>query len=141
MSHHGGSWVVWVVVASTVVHGGNPDQVLSRLVTTKYGKIQGFIRHYARHNLPPVEVYLGIPYASPPLGDGRFTPTSSPLPWEGVRRCTDLPPVCPQPLSQTDVTGEVPASYATHWASYRDQLQHQNEDCLYLNVYSPHDGK
>ncbi|XP_045611935.1 neuroligin-4, X-linked [Procambarus clarkii] len=133
------AWVVWAVVVSAVVSGGQPDQVLSRLVSTKYGKIQGFIRHHARHQLQPVEVFLGVPYASPPMGDGRFTPTSSPLPWDGVKRCTELPPVCPQSLVNTE-DGELPPGRASQLASFRLLLQHQSEDCLYLNIYSPHDG-
>ncbi|KAK8396475.1 hypothetical protein O3P69_005492 [Scylla paramamosain] len=136
----GVAWVVWAAVASAVVSGSHPDQVLSRTVTTKYGKIQGFIRHHAKYPLPPVEVFLGVPYASPPLGDGRFTPTSSPLPWDGVRRCTELPPACPQPLPQLHGDEESPAR-AAQLASLRRLLQHQSEDCLYLNIYSPHDGK
>lgn len=133
------AWVVWAVVASAVVSGGLPDQVLSRTVSTKYGKIQGFIRHHAKYPLPPVEVFLGVPYASPPLGDGRFTPTSSPLPWDGVRRCTELPAACPQPLPEARNDEDSPTR-AAQLASLRRLLQHQSEDCLYLNIYSPHDG-
>ncbi|KAF2343772.1 Carboxylesterase type B, partial [Trinorchestia longiramus] len=81
------------------------DQLLSRVVTTKYGPIQGLIRHHASPSLPAIESFLGVPYASPPTGGGRFTPTSSPLPWDSVRKCTELPPVCPQQLPDVGYPG------------------------------------
>jgi hypothetical protein len=40
-----------------------------------------------------LQVFLGIPYASPPI---RFSPTQTPIPWEGIKD-TDKPgSVCPQ---------------------------------------------
>lgn len=120
------------------------DNVLSKIVTTKYGKIQGIIRHHSRPNLPPVEVYLGIPYASPPIGEGRFTPTSSPLPWDNIKKCDELPPVCPQPLWNDENNmepGSVPEDIEEYYRSMTPLLKNQNEDCLYLNIYTPHDGK
>lgn len=136
------AWVVMATVASTVASGGHPDQVLSRTVGTKYGKVQGYIRHHAKYPLKPVDVFLGVPYASPPLGDGRFTPTSSPLPWDNVRRCTELPPACPQPLPPPPYEDDNEThARAAQLAALRRLLQRQSEDCLYLNIYSPHDGE
>lgn len=118
------------------------DQVLSRVVNTKYGRVQGAIRHHGTPSLPPIEVFLGVPYASPPTGDGRFTPTSSPLPWDSVKRCVDLPPVCPQPLPDAGYPGgSLPPDRVAYLRSLRPVLQRQSEDCLYLNIYTPHDGK
>lgn len=118
------------------------DQVLSRVVNTKYGRIQGAIRHHATPNLPPIEVFLGVPYASPPTGEGRFTPTSSPLPWDSVKRCVELPPVCPQPLPDVGYPGgSLPPDRMAYLRGLRPLLQRQSEDCLYLNIYTPHDGE
>ncbi|XP_064108362.1 neuroligin-1-like [Macrobrachium nipponense] len=130
--------LIWVL--SVLVEVGGGDQGPTRIVSTKYGKVEGFVRHHAGgHDLPPVEVFLGVPYALPPTGDGRFTPTSSPLPWEHVLRCTKLPPVCPQSLAELDETDMAPAR-AAQIDAIRPLLRHQSEDCLYLNIYSPHDG-
>lgn len=118
------------------------DQVLSRVVNTKYGRVQGTIRHHATPSLPPIEVFLGVPYASPPTGEGRFTPTSSPLPWDSVKRCVELPPVCPQPLPDEGYPGgSLPPDRMAYLRRLRPLLQRQSEDCLYLNIYTPHDGQ
>ncbi|XP_063609414.1 neuroligin 4-like [Penaeus indicus] len=132
-------WAAWLAVESALLVGARPDRALSRVVNTKYGRVQGFIQQHASHSLPPVEVFLGIPYASPPSGEGRFTPTSSPLPWEDVRKCLETPPVCPQPPLDLDPS-LVPPLRAAHLAAIKPLLENQSEDCLYLNIYSPHDG-
>ncbi len=63
-----------------------------------------------------VHVYLGIPYAAPPVGDLRWKPPQPVAPWTGVRQCTRFGPASLQP---------------TH------QAVGMSEDCLYLNVYTP----
>ncbi|XP_031345692.1 esterase FE4-like [Photinus pyralis] len=64
--------------------------------------------------------FLGIPYAKPPVKDLRFKPPISADPWEGVRDATTLPPSCPQ----------------------KDRYQKGvkvvgDEDCLFVNIYTP----
>ena len=46
--------------------------------------------------LGPVEAYLGVPYAAPPVGRLRFMPPGSPRSWDQVRRVTEFGSVCPQ---------------------------------------------
>ena len=48
-------------------------QTRTRIVSTKYGQVQGFIERVGRdaEQLRHVEIYLGVPYASPPSGDYR----------------------------------------------------------------------
>ena len=118
------------------------DHVLSRVVKTKYGRIQGSVRHHATPSLPPIEVFLGVPYASSPTGDGRFSPTSSPPPWDSVKKCLDLPPVCPQPMPDVSYpVKSIPSDRLAYLKSIRPLLRRQSEDCLYLNIYAPHDGE
>ncbi len=69
-----------------------------------------------------VRAYLGIPYAAPPVGDLRWRPPQSPDSWEGVRTCVRYGPSCPQPLG--DGLSFFP-------------LGETDEDCLYLNVWTP----
>ena len=45
-----------------------------------------------------VEVYAGIPYAAPPVGDLRWRAPQSPESWEGVRACDTFAPRSMQPL-------------------------------------------
>ena len=48
-------------------------QVKSRVVHTKYGRVQGFGARVGRdaQQQKYVEIFLGIPYASPPTGSNR----------------------------------------------------------------------
>lgn len=63
-----GMWVVVFVTlcdksgASIPVH-----KYSTRVVRTKYGALRGIIVH----SYPPVEAFLGVPYATPPIGSLR----------------------------------------------------------------------
>ena len=70
-----------------------------------------------------VTEYKGIPFALPPLDEGRFAPPRYPASWEGELNATEFKPNCMQATS-----------YPTGW---EQQLSTQSEDCLYLNVYAP----
>src|SRR5271169_2464526 len=71
----------------------------------------------------PVNVFRGIPYAAPPVGDLRWKPPQPVAPWLGIRECTRFSAVAPQsgPPGIPPLTG--------------DMLQ--GEDCLYVNVLTP----
>lgn len=61
-------------------------QMSSRVVHTKNGLLSGTIVHLEGRNLEPVEVFKGIPYASPPTGSLRFMPPVSAALWSGVKK-------------------------------------------------------
>lgn len=61
-------------------------QMTSRIVHTKYGAVSGTIVHLEGRNLEPVEVFKGIPYASPPTGSLRFMPPVTAALWSGVKK-------------------------------------------------------
>lgn len=107
-------------------------------VTTSYfNKVQGFKvnlydnpdpRSGYRPGLTPVDrilgtttVFLGIPYALPPVRDGRFRP---PRRHTGAQliQAVDFGPACPQP---------------TRFIGGTKGILAMDEDCLYLNVYTP----
>lgn len=81
------------------------------LISLKDGLIEGEIDGATRR-------FLGIPYAAPPVGDLRWRPPQPPLPWGGVRPATQFGGRCAQLPSMTS-------------------LASTNEDCLYLNVWTP----
>ena len=73
-----------------------------------------------------VYTFLGIPYASPPVGGLRFRRTVPVAPWNGVKKTTEYPPNCLQvfPDFISDVMRPV-------------NLSKSSEDCLYLNIWTP----
>ena len=48
-----------------------------------------------------VEVYAGIPYAMPPIGELRWKEPQDPAPWEGVRICDRFAPMSMQNRTNT----------------------------------------
>lgn len=68
-----------------------------------------------------VDVYKGIPYAAPPVGELRWKPPQPVRAWDGVRVCTEFGHSCPQ--------------HAV--AFFARDVKDMNEDCLYLNVWAP----
>src|SRR5262249_3506249 len=66
--------------------------------------------------------YLGIPYAAAPIGDLRWRPPQPHERWHGVRDASSFAGHCAQ--------GPSPFGLAS-----------LNEDCLYLNVFTPARGE
>lgn len=60
--------------------------------------------------------YQQIPYAKPPIGELRFMAPQRPEKWNGVLDCTNNTKICYQVNSNDE---------------------RENEDCLFLNVYTP----
>jgi len=92
------------------------DHVAARVqVETTLGRLEG-LQHHGH------QAYLGIPFALPPTGERRFCAPQPAPPWTGVRDATAFGP------SAIQGTHPVPGMAAS---GPRD------EDCLYLNVYTP----
>ncbi|KAK6644588.1 hypothetical protein RUM43_000855 [Polyplax serrata] len=121
---------------------GNVPIMSTRIVETRYGKLQGMIypMDHSKH-LKPVEVFLGVPYATPPVRSNRFSPTRTPSPWEGIRIADKMGPVCPQKLpgikNETAALEKMPKGRLEYLKRLLPYLKNQSEDCLYLNIYSP----
>ena len=84
------------------------------LVTTHEGIVQGIISN-------GVAEFLGVPYAEPPLGNLRWRPPKNHAPWAGVLKTQTYAPICAQ-ITTFGVFAGPP---------------NNNEDCLYLNVFTP----
>lgn len=116
----------------------------TQTISTKYGQLRGFYRPVAGYGLR-VATYLGVPYATPPVGANRFSPTRTLSQWVGVHEALHFGPACPQRLP--DIGNETAA--LTRMSRGRLQtlkrnlpaLRRQSEDCLYLNLYVPDEGK
>ena len=86
-----------------------------------------------------VEVYAGIPYAQPPVGDLRWREPVPAGQWEGVLRADHFAPMSMQPQnlpivdSLTRIIGYHEYQFSLH-DNYRAPV---NEDSLYLNIWKP----
>lgn len=121
------------------------QSLTSRTVRTKYGDVSGVIVTLDSKHLEPVEVFRGIPYASPPLGSLRFMPPVTGALWPGVKIADKFSPVCPQRLpdifNETAALKRMPKGRLEYLKRLLPYLKNQSEDCLYLNIYAPAQGK
>lgn len=96
-----------------------------RTVETKYGKIKGIRGNNAR-----ITAFRGIPFAKPPVGDLRWRAPQPVEPWDGVLEAYDY-----APISVQDTPGLGTDVYCKEW--HVDPEIPMDEDCLYLNVWTP----
>ncbi|ENN77151.1 hypothetical protein D910_04133 [Dendroctonus ponderosae] len=134
-------------------------KISSRIVQTRYGRLQGLLVPMdPQRFLKPIEVrlknwaincffqvFLGVPYATPPVQSNRFSPTRTPSPWDGVRVSDKMGPVCPQRLpnisNETAALERMPKGRLEYLKRLLPLLKNQSEDCLYLNIFSPTQGR
>ncbi|XP_065209315.1 juvenile hormone esterase-like isoform X1 [Planococcus citri] len=90
------------------------------ILETKQGSLKG--ETLLSRGGRPYYAFYSVPYAEPPVGELRFQSPVPPSKWQGVKDATVLPPPCACMSAEDDITivGE--------------------EDCLYLNVYTPKVG-
>ena len=86
-----------------------------------------------------VEVYAGIPYAKPPVGELRWKEPQPPEPWEGVRACDTFAPMSMQPRNHPVLNSLMQIfGYHTYQLSLTDNwIEAMSEDSLYLNIWKP----
>ncbi|XP_050302601.1 neuroligin-4, Y-linked-like [Anthonomus grandis grandis] len=143
----GGCRSIMLVLGVLIGVGGENSfmknaKISTRIVQTRYGRLQGLLVPMDQHRyLKPVEVFLGVPYATPPVQSNRFSPTRTPSPWDGVRVADKMGPVCPQKLpnisNETAALEKMPKGRLEYLKRLLPLLKNQSEDCLYLNVFSP----
>ncbi|XP_031785231.1 neuroligin-4, Y-linked isoform X2 [Nasonia vitripennis] len=142
-------WLLLPIMMILILMAPQPTQALAtrsklnpRVVQTRYGKIQGLVLSFenTRH-LKPIDVYLGVPYATPPTGGNRFSPTRALSPWDGNKLAEKLGPVCPQKLpdisDEKEALDRMPRGRLEYLKRILPHLRNQSEDCLYLNIYAP----
>ncbi len=87
------------------------------VASTEAGAISG-----VREN--GLNVYKGVPFAAPPVGELRWRPPIPVTSWSGRRKADEFAPACMQ--VGVSMPGETPPQVS--------------EDCLYLNIWAPAEG-
>ncbi|XP_035683405.1 cAMP-regulated D2 protein-like [Branchiostoma floridae] len=91
------------------------------VVDTMYGPVRGV---YVQQGA----MFLGVPFAAPPVGSLRWQPPQPPAKWSGTYNATAPSAACMQHEcgpDDADSIGQCPPS------------RKRSEDCLYLNVFMP----
>ena len=108
--------------------------VATEAIRTQFGKVSGV---YTADK--SVEVYAGIPYAKPPVGDLRWRAPQDPEPWEGVLECAYFAPMSMQTTNLPVYDSLVRIiGYHDYKISLNDNfIPPVSEDSLYINVWKP----
>jgi para-nitrobenzyl esterase len=104
------------VVAADVVDSARPEQEVPAMttITTRLGAIVGKSEN-------DIQIFRGVPYAKPPVGERRFRPPEPYGPWSGTLDATQPGNSAMQP----NIPGRG-LSAATY-----------SEDCLVVDIYTP----
>ncbi|MEK4272365.1 carboxylesterase/lipase family protein [Paenibacillus sp. FSL R7-0026] len=97
-----------------------------RMVTVEHGQLQGLPAAD-----PRITSFKGIPFAAPPVGENRWRAPQPQSYWEGVLQAFDFAPISMQAPTVIDDNN----IYTREWAVDPDLPM--DEDCLYLNVWTP----
>lgn len=145
------SFVVVAVLLFSSSNLSNPPYKQVPAVDVKNPQVTG-VRHVKQGDLTgvysrdeKVEVYAGIPYAKPPVGDLRWKEPQESENWKGIRACDTFAPMSMQQESDPLFTaGSQIVGYHNFKITTKDNYKEaRSEDSLYLNVWKPanSDGK
>eukprot|EP00049_Salpingoeca_infusionum_P010555 m.182680 g.182680 ORF g.182680 m.182680 type:complete len:554 (+) comp14674_c0_seq3:190-1851(+) len=109
---------LWLLALCTVCTMACVSAAPVTKVKTEYGWIEG--DYEAEKKLTG---YYGIPFATPPLRELRFSSPVPPQPWNGTKSC------------KVDKFFKSCLQFSTN-----DHLLYGSEDCLYMNIYVPDDA-
>jgi len=93
---------------------------MAAIVNTRYGKLEG-------EEQGGLFLFQGIPFARPPVGALRWLAPQPPESWDGIRPARSFAPVAPQNSTSVDPDVDLVLNHPGP----------QDEDCLYLNIWSP----
>ena len=102
------------------------------VASTKYGEIEGLTTPFpkASGSFKSVSKFLGVPFASPPIGELRFKAPQPPKEWKpNVRPAKKHGDICLQ-------TGPYAKVFEPLYKYFLPDPVY-SEDCLYLDIYTP----
>src|SRR5437899_2101398 len=103
----------------------------TKVVQTKAGPVQGLVIDGINH-------FKGVRYGKAPIGGLRFMPPQPAEPWKAIYDATDFGAPAMQLASGTtvDTTNDFGMQMHRVFTTPSD-IKIQNEDCLFLNVWTP----
>ena len=123
----------WPKMKRVPAYDGNTP-VYTEVVSLEKGDVRGVVIDGGA-----VELYAGIPYAKPPVGDLRWREPQDPEPWDGVLDADHFAPMCMQP-AELPIVGSLKQiiGYHDYAISLSDNYRPAvSEDGLYVNVWKP----
>ncbi|MBQ6334306.1 MAG: carboxylesterase family protein [Erysipelotrichaceae bacterium] len=129
-------YISWPPIRNVpAVTNKNPQK--TEVYNTAYGQVQGVL-----NKDESVEVFAGIPFAKPPIGQLRWKAPEDPESWDGVLFADHFAPMSMQETSPpiydslTQIIG-----YHDYKISLDDNYRPPvSEDSLYLNIWKPADA-
>ena len=120
--------------ASTNAKKTNPTglkvQNRTEIVSVTGGDLRGILNKEGN-----VEIFAGIPFAAPPVGDLRWKEPQDVIPWTGVRDAD-----CFAPMAMQNENGRFFQTLMNIYTGSKNDRTYKgpmSEDCLYLNVWRP----
>lgn len=115
---------LWACLVALHAHGNQEVNYIE--VETGLGRLKGYRENV--HGVD-VDVFLGVPFAKPPIGELRFQRTRSASSWQGVYDATHRPASCYQSIDT--------AFQRFRGVDMWNANTNMSEDCLYLNIWAP----
>ncbi|KAF9816518.1 hypothetical protein IEO21_04046 [Rhodonia placenta] len=114
-----------LLLAGVVFSNGAASQNTYPVVELTYGSFRG-------NTTGNITSFLGMPYASPPVGELRFRSPQPPRPFEGIQNAFSYGAAC---FQQAEVLSPLlPPNIST---TQSGSLKNISEDCLFINVIKP----
>jgi para-nitrobenzyl esterase len=110
------------------------NPAVTEVVTVNEGELTGVF-----NKDKSVEVYAGIPYAAPPVGELRWKEPQPAGKWEGVKACDTFAPMSMQ-KRDGEIMNTLTKLFGYHYfnISLKDNYREAvSEDSLYLNIWKP----
>jgi para-nitrobenzyl esterase len=104
-----------------VIASMQPGKIDSGKVATEAGYISGISGNDG------MKIFMGVPYAAPPVNDLRWKEPQPVISWKRVRKCIDPPPSAMQ---------SKPVPFSMWSKEFMAPEEPLSEDCLYLNIWT-----
>jgi para-nitrobenzyl esterase len=120
--------------SKTRAEAGPGIPTVTPVVTTTLGRVQGLVQD-------GVHCFKGVRYGAAPVGPLRFMPPQKPAPWSVISDCSSYGAPAMQ-LASGIVAAPISdfAMQMNQVFTTPSELKIQNEDCLFLNVWTPAPG-